>query len=131
MINLIFPADSLIMFKKKLLPVCIAFIFWILVFACTTNSEYTVKDELDGQYVKAEAKPSFGSAPLTVSFNSAGTWISQGNDLSFLWDFDNSSVSTESFPEHTYNAMGTYMVSLTVTRPDRSKDTAWVIVIVN
>lgn len=118
-------------FKKKLFPVCILFIFCVPVLSCTVDTEFTAKDDFEGQFVKAEARPSLGSSPLTVSFNPAGTWIIHGNELSYLWDFDNSRTSSEPSPEHTYTAMGTYMVSLMVTHPNGSSDTAWTIVIVN
>ncbi len=49
-----------------------------------------------------------GTAPLDVEFNI------DGNGVSYQWDFDdNSSVSGERTPYHTFEKAGTYQVSLT------------------
>ena len=54
-----------------------------------------------------------GIAPLTVQFNDAST----GVILDYAWDFDNDGIvdSTLQNPEFTYEAAGTYTVSLTVS----------------
>jgi PKD repeat protein len=54
-----------------------------------------------------------GTAPLTVQFNDA----SSGVVLDYAWDFDNDGTvdSTLQNPEFTYEAPGTYNVSLTVS----------------
>ena len=60
-----------------------------------------------------------GTAPLAVSFTDA----SSGSPTSWSWDFGDGNVSTVQNPSHTYAAIGTYTVSLTVTSPYGS-DTA-------
>jgi PKD repeat protein len=59
-----------------------------------------------------------GTAPLTVQFNDAST----GVILDYAWDFNNDGTvdSTLQNPEFTYEAAGTYTVSLTVSNPDES-----------
>jgi len=52
-----------------------------------------------------------GDAPLTVSFTDAST----GSITDWSWDFGDTATSTEQNPSHTYNAAGTYTVSLTAT----------------
>ncbi|AKB34208.1 Chitin binding protein [Methanosarcina siciliae HI350] len=54
-----------------------------------------------------------GTAPLTVQFNDAST----GVILDYAWDFDNDGIvdSTLQNPSFTYEAAGTYNVSLTVS----------------
>ncbi len=71
--------------------------------ACTTTTP-------DANFT---ASPRNGSAPLTVHF----TNTSQGNPVSWAWDFDNNGTidSTEQNPTYTYNAAGNYTVKLTVT----------------
>ncbi|AKB34206.1 Chitin binding protein [Methanosarcina siciliae HI350] len=54
-----------------------------------------------------------GAAPLTVRFNDAST----GVIIDYAWDFDNDGIvdSTSPNPSFTYEAAGTYTVSLTVS----------------
>ncbi|MCX7003204.1 MAG: DUF1566 domain-containing protein, partial [bacterium] len=54
--------------------------------------------------------PSYGMPPLTVTFTntSAGTIVNQ------LWNLGDGATSTNCNPTHTYNAAGSYAVSLTV-----------------
>ena len=60
--------------------------------------------------------PSSGQPPLTVSCTDAST----GNITGWSWEFGDGSTSTDQNPPHTYNADGTYTVSLTVSGPDGS-----------
>ena len=62
------------------------------------------------------ASPTSGVYPLTVDF----TDQSIGDITSWSWDFGDDQTSTEQNPSHTYNAPGTYTVSLTVTGPGGS-----------
>lgn len=60
--------------------------------------------------------PNTGSAPLTVAFNNS----SQGNDLSYAWNFGDPSSGASNFstlpnPTHTYANNGTYVVTLFAT----------------
>lgn len=52
-----------------------------------------------------------GEVPLQVTFQD----LSTGFPASWQWDFGDGNASTERHPTHTYNAPGTYSVSLTVT----------------
>jgi parallel beta-helix repeat protein len=52
-----------------------------------------------------------GPPPLTSSF----TDLSEGNPVSWEWDFGDDTISTEKNPVHTYTEDGTYNVSLTVS----------------
>ena len=56
-----------------------------------------------------------GAVPLTVSFTDSSTDAS-----SWHWDFGDGSSSTERNPSHTYNAAGTYTMTLTATGPGGS-----------
>jgi len=57
------------------------------------------------------ANTTSGCAPLNVSF----TDQSIGPVISWAWNFGDGGASTAQSPSHTYNASGTYTVSLTVT----------------
>jgi len=57
------------------------------------------------------ASPTSGTAPLPVNF----TDTSLGTPTSWSWDFGDSGTSTAQHPSHTYQAAGTYTVTLTAT----------------
>ena len=54
--------------------------------------------------------PTNGLAPMDVQF----TDKSQGNNLTYSWDFGDGTTSTTKDPKHTYTTEGTYTVKLTV-----------------
>jgi len=56
------------------------------------------------------ASPTFGKAPLTVSFTDKST----RSPTSWKWTFGDGTFSTEQNPVHTYSKVGQYMVKLTV-----------------
>lgn len=57
------------------------------------------------------ASPTSGFAPLTVVFTNTST----GYYTSSLWNFGDSQTSTLKNPGHTYEAAGTFTVTLTVS----------------
>jgi hypothetical protein len=57
------------------------------------------------------AFPVVGTVPLTVTFSDFST----GDPDGWLWDFGDGGTSTEQNPTHTYTALGTYTVTLTVS----------------
>ena len=66
--------------------------------------------------VVANASPTTGKAPLSVSFSSAGTVDNDGTITGYSWNFgDGSPVSTDENPTHTYTAQGVYTATLSVT----------------
>lgn len=68
--------------------------------------------------ISAAATPTSGSAPLTVSFSSEGTFDPDpGDALRYAWDFEDDGTvdATEANPTHTYTENGTYTARLTVS----------------
>jgi PKD repeat protein len=63
----------------------------------------------------AAANPQSGDAPLTVQFNSDGSYDPDGTIATIVWDFGDGGTSNEANPSHTYANSGTYNVVLTVT----------------
>jgi len=61
----------------------------------------------------ASAYPASGPAPLTVQFDGATTGGCPG--YTYAWNFGDGSSSAEQNPSHTYEALGDYVPSLTVT----------------
>lgn len=62
------------------------------------------------------ANTTSGLYPLAVMFNN----YSSGDFTTWLWDFGDGTTSTERSPAHTYNAKGTYTVSLSASGPGGS-----------
>lgn len=78
----------------------------------TIKGFITVEKGVQGPVADFSARPTRGTAPLTVSF----TDLSRKDPLSFAWDFNNDGIidSQEQNPHFTYTDPGTYSVQLTV-----------------
>ncbi len=63
----------------------------------------------------ASANPQSGAAPLSVQFSSDGSHDPDGSIVAYAWDFGDGGSLTEANPSYTYNAVGTYNATLTVT----------------
>ncbi len=75
--------------------------------------------ELD---VIAEAEPDEGAPPLKVQFT-ASVEEEEGGPWKFAWDFGDGSNSTDQNPSHTYQKIGEYTATLTVTDQKGNKGT--------
>jgi len=83
------------------------------------------EDEEDEEYeldVIAEAEPDEGAPPLKVQFT-ASVEEEEGGPWTFAWDFGDGSKSTEQNPSHTYDKVGEYTATLTVTDQKGNKGT--------
>jgi len=58
-----------------------------------------------------------------MQFDGTGSSDSDGTIISYEWDFGDGSTGTGATPMHTYSALGTYTVTLTVTDDDGLTDT--------
>lgn len=74
----------------------------------------------DVPVASASASPLTGRVPLTVSFD--GTASQGAGELVFQWDFGDGEGSDDVLPQHTFNAAGSYQVSLVVS--DANGETA-------
>jgi glucose/arabinose dehydrogenase/PKD repeat protein len=63
----------------------------------------------------ARAEPTSGSAPLRVTFSSAGSRDPEGRTLTRSWTFGDGTSSTRVNPIHLYTRQGRYTVRLTVS----------------
>lgn len=62
------------------------------------------------------ALPTVGDAPLTVSFNGAGSTDQDGSIASYDWNYgDGTANGSTATASHVYNTPGTYTATLTVT----------------
>lgn len=81
---------------------------------------------------RVDATPESGAAPLQVSLDGSASSDSDGSIQSFRWDFgDGSGEATGQTVDHTFGAVGTYQVRLTVTDDDGATGTSTVTVTVN
>jgi PKD repeat protein len=76
------------------------------------------------------ANPVSGPAPLTVQFSSGGSDDPDGAIVAYAWDFGDGGSSTEPNPSYTYNAVGTYDATLTVTDDDGASQSEMVVITV-
>ncbi|MDC6352789.1 PKD domain-containing protein [Zeaxanthinibacter sp. PT1] len=77
----------------------------------------------------ALADPTSGSAPLEVMFSGIDSTDDSGI-VSYLWDFQDGTTSTEAEVTHIFDSEGTYNVTLTVTDAEGESDTATVAIVV-
>ena len=63
----------------------------------------------------AAGNPTTGTAPLDVTFSSAGSSDPEGQPLTYLWTFGDNTTSTQANPVHTYAQPGMYTARLTVS----------------
>jgi sugar lactone lactonase YvrE len=61
------------------------------------------------------ANPASGPVPLTVNFNGSASTHPGGAITAYAWDFGDGQAGAGAQTSHTYNAVGTYTVVLTVT----------------
>jgi PKD repeat protein len=83
--------------------------------AAAEEEEY----ELD---VIAEAEPDEGAPPLKVQFT-ASVEEETGGPFTFSWDFGDGQKSADQNPLHTYDKIGEYTATLTVTNQKGNKGT--------
>ncbi|MFD3533298.1 PQQ-dependent sugar dehydrogenase, partial [Streptomyces sp. NPDC058664] len=79
---------------------------------------------------QAKANVTSGTAPLTVSFSSAGSSDADGDALSHAWTFGDGGTSTAANPSHTYTANGRYTATLRTTDTTGKSATASVLITV-
>jgi uncharacterized repeat protein (TIGR01451 family) len=76
-------------------------------------SEIVCETTLNAVVANFTGTPTSGTRPLTVNFTDQST----GNITTWSWDFGDGGTSTQQHPSHTYNTVGDFTVSLTVTGP--------------
>ncbi len=77
----------------------------------------------------AAATPLSGTAPLEVSFTGSAS-TDDNAVVGYQWDFDNGNTSAIADPMHTFTAVGTYNVILTVTDAAGLEDSQVVVITV-
>jgi PKD repeat protein len=91
----------------------------------TPTTSPPMADDEEAEYeldVIAEAEPDEGAPPLKVQFT-ASVEEETGGPFSFGWDFGDGQKSSEQNPVHTYDKIGEYTATLTVTNQKGNKGT--------
>ncbi|MEU2246563.1 ThuA domain-containing protein [Streptomyces sp. NPDC019224] len=80
---------------------------------------YRIENATGGHSPIAEASvnKTSGTAPLRAQFSSAGTTDSDGDALTYTWDFGDGGTSTAANPTYTYKKNGTYTATVTAKDP--------------
>ena len=68
--------------------------------------------------------PYRGQVNHSITFNSQGSFDSDGVITAYLWNFGDSTTSTDANPSHVYSTSGNFSVTLTVTDDDGASTTA-------
>jgi PKD repeat protein len=93
------------------------------VAARATTTVPTAAEDLEYELdVIAEAEPDEGAPPLKVQFT-ASVEEETGGPFTFSWDFGDGTKSSEQNPVHTYDKVGEYTATLTVTNQKGNKGT--------
>jgi len=90
--------------------------------APTAKGEGGDEDEEYELDVIAEAEPDEGAPPLKVQFT-ASVEEEEGGPWTYAWDFGDGAKSSEQNPLHTYDKVGEYTATLTVTDQKGNKGT--------
>jgi PKD repeat protein len=78
----------------------------------------------DNPVASFTASKTAGCYPLTVSFNASGSADPDGSISSYSWNFGDGTTGTGVSVNHTYNTIGSYIATLTVTDDSDATNTA-------
>ncbi|MCR9286125.1 MAG: glycoside hydrolase family 9 protein [Bacteroidetes bacterium] len=79
----------------------------------------------------ASANPTSGTVPLDVQFDATGSSDPDGDNLTYNWVFGDGNTATGINPLHTYNSVGTYTATMTVSDGNGGTDTKDLTITVN
>ncbi len=116
------------MVKRNTILVLILLTFTFLPFAFASDAGNAQEAPANEPEIRIKADPSFGPAPLTVSFDANDFQYHYGENLSFDWNFSDGLGAEGGKVSHTFEAVGTYIVAVKVNTPFGFKN-AWAVVI--
>lgn len=81
----------------------------------TKNTTITVEDSNTTPVALISASDVQGVAPVTITFDGSGSIDQDGDILTYLWDFDDGTTSTDKIVNKQFLTEGVYEVQLTVS----------------
>ncbi len=81
----------------------------------TEKNTITVLEPQPVVEARFTATPTSGNDPLVVDFDSSSSVFPANAVITYAWDFGDGTTSTEKNPSHTYNVVGSYAVTLTLS----------------
>lgn len=76
----------------------------------TGKQEFIMINQAFVPTVRFRATPLFGESPLRVFFTNESSSNLPGDELSYIWQFGDGEISTDTNPAHTFSQEGTYQV---------------------
>ena len=116
------------MVKRNTILVLVLLTFTFLPFAFAGDAGHAQEASANAPEIHLKVDPSFGAAPITVSFDASEFLYHYGENLSFSWDFSDGMEDSGVSVSHTFEAVGTYVVAVKVNTPFGYKN-AWAVVI--
>jgi len=88
-----------------------------------TQVEVTAQSINQNPTASFTSTPMGGIAPVVVMFDASASTDSDGNIVSYAWDFGDGNSGNGISPDHTYQSAGSFTVVLTVTDNEGAQDT--------
>jgi PKD repeat protein len=86
----------------------------------TTSNPINIRVGNQPPIVAVSATPTSGFAPLPVTFSTVGTTDPESAPLTYAWNFGDGGTSAAANPSHTFSAVGSFRVALTVSDGTKS-----------
>jgi len=118
---------------KKQIFIAIGMTLVLLIVVLSGCTDQKTDDNGEGQYENnpptalIQTDITSGTVPLKIDFTGSGT-DTDGDIVSYYWDFGDGSSSSEQNITHKYNEVGTYSVKLTVIDDKGANDSDTIII---
>lgn len=89
--------------------------FFIVGVAFSSKSTHCAVREKEKENINLSAEPITSQRCNQFTFDAAGSYDPDKENLSYFWDFGDGQTSTEAVVDHTYTKSGDYDVTLTIT----------------
>lgn len=120
--------------KRAILLITLMVVSAGFLSGCTDNNDTNNNGDNNIQNqspsITASATPYSGALPLEVNFICVGS-DTDGSIVTYSWDFDDGETSSQQNPTHTFQSIGTYYVTITITDNDGATNSDTITITVN